>query len=153
MIIPEEMFIRIAICALGFSGFLVARHIWKHKKENQAPLVCPIKFDCNAVVHSDYSKFLGVPVEIFGMIYYALLTIAYGCFIFLPGALPNALVGFMVIASMGAFLFSLYLICIQLFVLKKGCSWCFVSAFICILILILTTLAYDFSSLAGMFLK
>ncbi len=52
-----------------------------------------------------------------------------------------------VMLSMIAFLFSLYLISIQLFVLKKGCFWCYISSLISILIFVLTLLAYDFPSL------
>lgn len=73
----EDFFVKLAIFALGVCGFLVARHIYKHKKPNQTPLVCPLKFDCDTVVHSDYSKVFGIPVEILGMIYYALLSVAY----------------------------------------------------------------------------
>jgi uncharacterized membrane protein len=40
-----------------------------------------------------------------------------------------------------AFLFSLYLIGVQIFILKKGCSWCIVSALISALIFILAILS------------
>ena len=155
-IITEDLFIKIAICILGVAGYLVARHI-HHEKAQARPLVCPIHFDCDSVVHSDYSKIFGVPVEVFGMLYYAFITLSYLTSILLatvwPHTLPNALVGFMAISSMGAFLFSMYLIGVQLLILKKWCSWCLVSAMICILIFTFTALAYDFSSLAGLFLK
>lgn len=147
MIFTYEVLVRIAIFVLGVSGFLVARHIYNHKK-NAIPLVCPIKFDCNIVVNSDYSKFFGIPVEILGMVYYAFLSISYLFFIFVPNDLPNFLIGFMIFASISAFLFSLYLIFVQIFLLKKGCSWCFVSAFICILIFTFTVLTYDFGQIS-----
>ncbi|MDQ3076147.1 MAG: vitamin K epoxide reductase family protein [bacterium] len=151
MMISEDLFIKIAICALGVAGYLVARHI-HHEKRESRPLVCPINFDCDTVVHSDYSKILGMPIEIFGMLYYAFISLSYLASILLatvwPHTLPNALVGFMAISSMGAFLFSMYLIGVQLFILKKWCSWCLVSAFICILIFSFTALAYDFTHLA-----
>jgi len=141
------------IWLLAFSGFMVARHIYKHKKPNQAPLVCPIKFDCHAVVHSDYSRFMGVPLEIFGMTYYALIFLSYTVLMFTPGAGSPPLVLFLTVLSSGAFVFSLYLVYVQLFILKKGCMWCFVSAFISILIFILTlltqNLAYAAQIIAG----
>lgn len=152
MIISEDILARIAIAVLAFAGYLVARHIHREKKAAR-PLVCPVLFDCDTVVHSDYSKFFGVPVEIFGMIYYLLTALSYIIISFLPEVLPNIFVEFMVLASISAFIFSVYLICIQIFVLKKGCSWCFVSALICILIFVLTLLAYDFSSLFGVMLR
>ncbi len=149
MTFPEDVLIRIAIFVLGVCGFLVARHIFKHKKPNASPLVCPLKFDCHAVVHSDYSKFFGINVEILGMLYYGFVTIAYLILILLPHSLPTLLVGFLATLSIIAFIFSIYLICIQMFVLKKGCFWCFVSALICILIFLLTVSAYDFSAIIG----
>lgn len=152
MILSEDILARVAIVLLAFAGFFVARHIHKEKKAVR-PLVCPVHFDCDTVVHSDYSKFFGVPVEVFGMIYYGLLFFSYVIISFLPEVLPIIFVEFMVLTSISAFLFSLYLIGIQIFVLKKACSWCFVSAFICILIFILTLLAYDFSSLFGVMLN
>lgn len=153
MMFGEVILVKICVALLGFSGFLVARHVWKHKHSETAPLVCPVQFDCHTVVHSDYSKFLGIPVEFLGMDYYAFVFIFYAVFLFFPLSIPNALVGLMVLASLSAFVFSVYLIGVQIFALKKGCSWCIVSAFICILIFAFTLLTYDFSYLASLLLK
>lgn len=147
----EDILIRIAVFVLGVCGFMVARHIYKHKKKNAAPLVCPARFDCQTVVHSDYSRFVGVPVEIFGMIYYALVLLSYLFFIFMPAAMPVVLVNFLIAASSIAFLFSVYLIGVQIFILKKGCSWCIVSAFISAFIFILTVATYHLSYIIGIF--
>src|SRR3989344_4365834 len=73
---PDDILIRIIIFVLGLCGFWVARRIHKHKKANKI-LVCPVGFDCHAVIHSNYSEFMHVPLEIFGMIYYAFLSIFY----------------------------------------------------------------------------
>lgn len=148
----EDIIARIAIAVLGLCGFFVARHI-RNEKNAKRPLVCPIHFDCDTVVHSDYSKFFGIPVEIFGMFYYAFVTIGYIFLSFLPEVLPMLLVDSLILISIGAFLFSVYLTIVQSLVIKKFCSWCLVSATICILIFALTLVSYDFSSLAGMFLK
>ena len=136
---------RVVIVILGLCGFWVARHIRKHKRTGKL-LVCPIRFDCNTVINSNYSKFFGTPVEILGMAYYGLISISYLFFIFLPGLLPNLLIGFMIGLSIMAFVFSLYLVSVLFFVLRKGCSWCFVSAAISISIFILNLMTYDFSS-------
>jgi uncharacterized membrane protein len=149
MTFSEDVLIRIAIFVLGVCGFMVAWTIFKHKKPNQSPLVCPLKFDCQTVVHSDYSKFFGVPVEILGMLYYGFVFVSYFLLIFVSHSLPILFVGFLATLSIIAFLYSLFLIGVQIFVLKKGCFWCFISAFICILIFLLTVSAYDFSSIIG----
>jgi uncharacterized membrane protein len=146
MTLPEDILVRVALFALGLAGFLVARHIYKHKKSAEEPLVCMVGFDCHAVVHSDYSKFFGIPVEILGMFYYGLVTLFYFAIMFVPGILHTALVGFMILLSSGAFLFSVYLIAVQIFILKKGCSWCIVSAGVSTIIFTITVLFYDFGS-------
>jgi uncharacterized membrane protein len=150
MIFPNEILIKIAIVVLGVCGFLVAKHIRSHKTQN-TPLVCMVGFDCHTVVHSDYAKFLGVPVEIFGMLYYAFIALTYLVSIFLPSIMPNMLVGFMIVISKLAFIFSLYLIGVQIFILKKGCSWCIVSAVICLCIFVLTTFNFDFTFITQIF--
>jgi uncharacterized membrane protein len=138
----EDILLRVAVFVLGVCGFLIARHIREHKK-TAAPLVCPVGFDCHAVVHSDYSRFMGVPVELLGMIYYGVVSVAYFVFIFWNETMPWGVSEFLIGISLAAFLFSIYLIAVQIFILKKGCSWCIVSAFVSALIFILTIFAYD----------
>ena len=127
---------QIIIFILSLCGFWVARHIHNHKTKN-TPLICPGKFDCHTVVHSDYSKFLGVPVEFLGMMYYALISITYLVLTFVPDILSHYLTFCLDLLSTGALIFSFYLIAVQIFILKKGCSWCFISALISALIFIL----------------
>jgi len=151
MITNTSVLMQIAICLLGLLGYLVARHI-HIKKARKQTVVCPLKMDCHAVVHSDYSSFFGIHLEIFGMIYYALLTLSYVVLILWPGALSVGFIGVIVVLSILAFLFSLYLIWVQLFVLKQGCFWCYISALDSTIIFILTVLVYDVSSMiSGIF--
>lgn len=146
MIFLDDFSMRLMICLLGVVGFFVAKHIRAHKIKDK-PLVCMVGFDCHAVVHSDYSKFMGVPVEILGMAYYAFVSIVIFVSLFLGKVIPEVMMGyflllgtFLWIASMGAVLFSTYLVIIQIFILKRGCSWCFVSALISILIFALSVI-------------
>ncbi len=142
MIFTNEVSAKIAVVILSLCGLWVAKHIRKHKVEG-APLVCPIGFDCHAVVHSDYSKFLGMPVELLGMIYYACFTLLNLVLIFVPNIFSAfitsaSLVMILIVISLAAFLFSLYLISVQIFVIKKGCSWCIVSSIVSALIFLLS---------------
>ena len=83
---------------------------------------------CDAVVRSEFSKFFGVPVEILGMLYYAVAAAAYSVFYFYSGlAVPLAAFAMFGLASF-SFLFSLYLTFIQAFNLKQWCVWCLASA-------------------------
>jgi len=133
-----DLMIQALIFILGVGGFWVARHIYKHKKPDNKPLVCPMNFNCTAVVHSDYSKFLGVPVEIFGMIYYAVIGVSYLSLIFMATLSTPIFTATLVGLSLAAFIFSIYLIAVQIFILKEGCFWCFVSAAASIAIFILS---------------
>jgi uncharacterized membrane protein len=138
MIFTNEVLIHIAVVVLGLSGLMVAKHVYHHKKTGQL-LVCPIRFDCNSVVNSDYSKFFGIPVEFMGMFYYGLTAVVHALFFILPSLSHTLLSTFSLIMATSAFIFSLYLIGVQIFALKKGCSWCFVSAGISTLIYILVS--------------
>ena len=136
------------IAILGVCGFFTARHIYKHKKMAK-PLVCPMKFSCHEVVHSNYSKLFGIPLEVWGMTYYAIVVLGYAILLILPPFFPEglpypvflALLPLIFLASaifsFLAFIFSLYLLGVQMFVLRKGCSWCILSALISVLIFIL----------------
>ena len=95
----DDILVRIAVFVLAVCGFFVAKYIYNHKKPNQKPLVCPVGFDCNAVVNGEYSRFIGVPIEIFGMIYYALVSMVYLFLIFLPTALPDTLIAVMILRN------------------------------------------------------
>ena|SRR3989344_2126528 len=150
-VMTDDVLVRIVICLLGICGFLVAKHIRNHKTKD-TPLVCMVGFDCHTVVHSDYSKFFGIPVEILGMTYYGLIFFSYLFFVFFFEVLPGILTGFMIIVTHIALLFSLYLIYVQIFILKKGCSWCIVSAIISACIFILTIHIYDINFLGQIFL-
>jgi uncharacterized membrane protein len=146
MISLDDVSIRIAIFVLALCGFFVARRIRHHKVKNK-PLVCMVGFDCHTVVHSDYSRFLGAPVEFLGMIYYALVAGVYLISLIPFGVMPEVMTFYVLIiaalmwvVSLTAFLFSTYLIAVQIFILRKGCSWCIVSALISALIFVLSVI-------------
>ncbi len=100
----------------------------RHKKNANEKLVCPLDADCGAVIHSDYSVFLGLPVEVLGMAYYGVVAIAYGVFLMFPGLVSTFSVFAVLALSTAAFFFSLYLTSIQIFAIRQICSWCLVSA-------------------------
>jgi len=153
MVFPEDILIRAVLFALGLFGFWVGRHIYIHKRSVERPLMCMVGFDCDSVVHSDYSKFFGIHVEVLGMLYYGLVTLFYFSILFIPNILHSILVGFMFLLSSFAFLFSAYLIGIQLLVIKKWCSWCIVSAFVSTCIFALTVVSYNIVDVLQLFMK
>jgi uncharacterized membrane protein len=137
----NDILMKIAVFIFGLLGLWVAWYVY-HKKRKQQPLVCPIRFDCNSVINSDYSKFFGIPVEILGIVYYSVIAVSYLLLIFFPVVWPSFFVVGLVGVSLIAFAFSLYLIWVQIFALRKGCSWCFFSAFLCTLIFVFSFWAH-----------
>lgn len=122
-----ETFFSLFLIVLASGGFALAFYIFTSKRKAK-PMVCPLDGHCDEVTRSEYSKFFGVPVEIFGMIYYAAVAAGYGLFLAYPSlALPQMIVSLAALTAF-SFLFSLYLTFIQAFNLRQWCTWCLISA-------------------------
>ncbi len=137
----------VLIIFLAFGGFLIARYIRHHKKNVQEALICPLRVNCDTVIHSDYSKFLRMPVETLGMTYYGLLAMSYGLIIIFPVLGIPLIVSGLLFATICAFIFSIYLTLVQAFILKNWCTWCLISASICAAIFIIDALSSPFFSI------
>ena len=114
------------VLLFAVGGFALSAYIFVKKRREQ-PLVCPLKGNCHAVVSSEYSKFLGVPVERVGMVYYGVVALGYALSLAVPAQAP-VIAYILVPLTTSAALFSLYLTFIQFFSLKQLCTWCLVSA-------------------------
>jgi len=125
------------ILPLAIGGLAVSWLIY-HKKNKNEKLVCIIGKDCDTVIHSQYSKTLGIPNEILGILYYALVVaLAILSYIGLEMIGPVPLPFFLLIIAGAAAIFSIVLIFIQAFVLKEWCEYCLVSATISIVIFVI----------------
>ena len=120
-------FWHIILIFAAFSGFLLSFYI-RHKKHANEKLICPLDSNCESVIHSDYSVFWGVPVEILGMVYYGVIAVSYGVFLMFPQLVSTFTVFLALVLSTVAFFFSLYLTSIQIFAIRQICTWCLVSA-------------------------
>jgi uncharacterized membrane protein len=128
----------IGIIILGILGFSVAFYIYR-KKHAKKKLICPMRSNCDTVIHSDYSRMLGIPVEVLGMIYYAVITIAYVVIaVFNHSGWVSTLSLILIAMSMCSVFVSVYLVSLQAFVLKHWCIWCLTSACISVLIFALS---------------
>lgn len=127
----------ILIALAAFSGLILTIYI-HHKKRYHEPMVCPLGTDCTTVVTSEFSHFLGVPVEWWGMLYYATIFATYVSVLVIPTAIEWGLLVMVVPLSLGAFLFSVYLTFIQAVTLRQWCTWCLISAGLCTLIFAFT---------------
>lgn len=130
----------LSIVFIAFGGFLLSLFLFHKKRRKSEPFVCPLRGKCSEVIHSDYSRFLGVPVEMLGLVYYALVALGHGLVLGFPQVLGWLDLP-LLISSSAALLFSLYLTFIQIVALRKLCTWCLLSATFCFFIFGLTFLA------------
>jgi uncharacterized membrane protein len=115
------------IFILGLVGFLISSYLFFIGTRNNSP-VCLSNSGCDFVLKSNYSKFLGLSVALWGVLYFSsILILNYF------EKYKNLL---KIIASLG-FLFALYLIYIQSFVLKSFCFYCLIADISTILIFVL----------------
>lgn len=134
---------RVILIFMAFGGFLLAFYI-RHKKQSHEKMVCPLNSDCDSVIYSKYSKFFGIPVEILGLSYYAVIVVSYTFFLAFPHLAPPLAVFTVLALTIAAFLFSLYLTFIQIVAIKQWCTWCLISAGICAVIFAIALLVSEF---------
>lgn len=121
----------IIILTLAFIGFWIAQKI-KELKSQEGTITCPVGFDCDEVLRSSYGTFFGIQNDRIGRYYYLSMASFYLLHLFID--LPENLVFATLLLSGIALLFSLYLVFIQLFVIKQWCSWCLGSALVNLLL-------------------
>lgn len=128
----------ILLLVLGLVGFSDATYLTiKHYTGGTIP--CTILDGCDTVTTSAYSELAGIPIAIFGALFYLsviLLVIAY----WQTG--KEGLLKLLWFLSLGAFLASLMLIYLQGWVIGYWCLYCLGSAITSTLIFGLTTVFY-----------
>lgn len=129
------LYVLIMVAALV--GLSITVNIYKQKHEKK-PLVCPFGADCHTVVTSQFSSFLGIGLEVYGACYYGGVVAAYLAMLLFPALATPWTLFLLTGATIGAFLFSLYLTFVQAFLLKSWCSWCLMSAGVSTAIFIFT---------------
>lgn len=137
----------ILLLILSLGGFSLAFFIFK-KKQIKKPLICPLRSDCNTVINSKYSKFLGFPVEVLGILYF-LFVFLLQVFFLLQNSFSPWLSFASLFISLGAFVFSLYLTAVQVFGLRQFCMWCITSAFFSFSIFYITFINTDLNVIAN----
>lgn len=130
---PAGFYAFVVVAALV--GFGVSLNIYDTKRRGKQ-LVCPVGSDCNAVITSRYAKFLGVSLEYWGMGYFAFIALAYLALIFFKTMFAPIAILVLVLLSVGAGIFSLYLLFVQAFLLRQWCIWCILTAMMSLTIFI-----------------
>ena len=121
-------------------GILVSIYILYSKHFNK-PLICPVNGNCDDVVRSKYGKTFGFDNTILGILYY-LIILVFGIILLINGNIfkETIVYYFIVGASAASVLFSLYLIAVQAFVLKKWCYYCITSSISAVVIFLILVL-------------
>jgi uncharacterized membrane protein len=108
--------LRAAAGVVALAGIAVAGYLtWVHYDETA--LVCVTGGGCETVQQSDYAEIAGIPVALLGLVAYSVVAVL------IAWDAPSARLGAATIAFVG-FLFSLYLLVLQLFVIDAICAWC-----------------------------
>jgi uncharacterized membrane protein len=108
--------LRIAAAILAAAGIGVAAYLtWAHYEHTA--VVCVAGGGCETVQKSSYSEIAGVPVALLGLLSYSAILVL---------VLWDAPIARLVAATLAivGFLFGLYLIALQLFVIDAVCVWC-----------------------------
>ncbi|HUZ92749.1 MAG TPA: vitamin K epoxide reductase family protein [Candidatus Paceibacterota bacterium] len=114
-------FIALSLGGIVDSGYLLYTHYGKKS------LVCPLDHDCSYVTESKWSRIFGARNEVLGFLFYA------GVFVFALGeaafpATVHPLYAFAVWGIGAGFLFSVFLVLVQIFAIKDYCFYCIISA-------------------------
>lgn len=124
--------------ALAFLGLIDAGYITV-KYYSGGEVACPITGGCSDVLTSAYSQIMGFPISAYGFIFYlAALLLA---FLYLDSGrkwIENA----MPLLGFTGFLFTLWFVYLQIFVIEAICFYCMVSALLSTTIFALALAAF-----------
>jgi uncharacterized membrane protein len=122
------------LIGMGISGYLT----FIHYRDLNA--VCLFGAKCDAVLTSAYSAVGGIPLSLFGIIIYLILSIL-GTLRFLNrNDRPDLLAIGIYSAALAGTLFSIYLYYLEIFKIHAFCTWCIGSSIIMVCVLVFSVL-------------
>ena len=128
---------RIALPILGLLGMTISAYLAYVHLFNIKPICLP-GTDCETVLASPYARFLGIPLGFWGLAMYALLT-GLGLLLLRGGSRDKGLIILGIFGTaLGGFLYSLYLIYLEIFTIHAFCMWCLFSAIVITIIFVLS---------------
>ncbi|MFH1284940.1 MAG: vitamin K epoxide reductase family protein [Candidatus Peregrinibacteria bacterium] len=120
--IPNWLIWTFAITA--FAGLLDATYLTVAQISG-SELNCTIFEGCNEVARSKYSEIFGIPVALFGALFYLTMLILS---LLYYDTRSRAVLSIIPPIAAAGFLFTLYLVYLQLFVIHAVCIYCMFSA-------------------------
>src|SRR3989344_6099843 len=122
-------FIILAVFGCIDAGYLS----WTHLKRKT--LICPLRSDCTDVTESRWSSMFGIRNDYLGFLYYfSILAVAVAS-IFLPES-AERLFRLALIMTIGGAIFSVFLVSLQIFLIKQYCLYCTISFLLSVLLLL-----------------
>jgi uncharacterized membrane protein len=117
-------------------GLVVAAYL-AYVETNQVKAVCGPVGECNIVQTSEYARILGIPVAVLGVLNYLAIGVLWAGQTYLARRWANLSgLGLLGLTFFGV-LFSIYLTCLELFVIHAICAWCLCSAIVTMLTMFL----------------
>jgi len=111
---------------LGLLGFIIALYLTVEHYRGLS-VNCIVLSGCDKVLSSSYSEMFGIPVALFGVLYYFFIFCASLFFLF--GNSKKFLIAALLVTPVG-FLASVWFVVLQFFIIKSICFYCMVSAFL-----------------------
>lgn len=125
------LLIATAIVGIADSAYL------SHAAVTGSPLNCSVFDGCNVVAASPYSKVMGIPLALFGLVFY---IVALGLSASLLTMNSKGLRQSMFAWSVLGVIFSAYFMYLQYFKIEAICLYCVISAVATILLLVFSAL-------------
>jgi uncharacterized membrane protein len=127
----------VAVLVIALIGFADASYLTIEHYKNVIP-PCTTN-GCETVLTSAYSTVAGIPISLFGAIYY--LAIAIGAFAYIEGKRHKIFKAALILPVIG-FIVSLGLVSIMAFVVHSWCQYCLASAAISTVLFVLSLLIW-----------
>ena len=112
-----------AILALSIIGFIDSVYL-ALKTLFGSPITCSAFGGCDVVAQSEYSAMLGVPLSMFGVLFYAAVIVVMTYYLQRGKARALELILY---GLLFGGLFSLYLLALQAFVIEAWCLYCVIA--------------------------
>jgi uncharacterized membrane protein len=112
----------LVLVGLGIATYLAYVEI------TQVEAICGPIGECNFVQSSPYARILGIPVAVLGVLHYLAIGVLWVGQRYAAGRLAHlSVLGLLGLTLFGT-LFSIYLTCLEIFVVRAICIWCLGSA-------------------------
>lgn len=114
----------------ALTGFADATYL-TYSHFAKSDVACSLLDGCNAVLGSTYATVAGIPVALFGALFYAVLVVLTIWYFRSSDATFIRYAALLALAGLAA---SLYLVYLQLFVIDALCFYCIVSAILTVVL-------------------